>query len=143
MVMVSHASYSASVPEPASISSYWIREVLIREMGYNGLIVSDDMEMGGILNYTGMAEAAVQSVAAGMHVVEICRDPALVFAAYEALLREAENSPAFARVLRRAAAKVNAVALPKRFPRSPTSAAVKKMQTAVARFAEQVARGPA
>ena len=94
---------------------------------------------GGI----GMAEAAVQSVAAGMHVVEICRDPALVFAAYEALLREAENSPAFARVLRRAAAKVNAVALPKRFPRSPTSAAVKKMQTAVARFAEQVARGPA
>ena len=93
MVMVSHASYSASVPEPASISSYWIREVLIREMGYSGLIVSDDMEMGGILNYTGMAEAAVRSVEAGMHVVEICRDPALVFAAYEALLREARVRP--------------------------------------------------
>jgi beta-N-acetylhexosaminidase len=143
MVTISHAAYSAADQEPASISSYWINKVLVRQIGYKGLILSDDMEMGGILNYTGMAEAAVQSVAAGMHVVEICRDPALVFAAYEALLREAENSPAFARVLRRAAAKVNAVALPKRFPRSPTSAAVKKMQTAVARFAEQVARGPA
>ncbi len=35
-----------------------------------------------------------------MDVVEICRDPALVFAAYEAVLREAEGSPAFARLLR-------------------------------------------
>ena len=49
------------------------------------------MEMGGILNYTGIAEAAVRSLEAGTHVVEICRDPALVFAAYEALLREAEE----------------------------------------------------
>ena len=105
MVMVSHATYSASVPEPASVSAYWIREILIREMGYKGLIVSDDMEMGGILKYTGIAEAAVEALAAGTHVVEICRNPALVFAAYEAVLREAETSPAFARRLRNAAAQ--------------------------------------
>src|ERR1700677_840650 len=49
MVMVSHASYPAAVPEPASVSGYWISEVLVREIGYQGLIVSDDMEMGGIL----------------------------------------------------------------------------------------------
>ncbi len=125
MVMVSHASYSAAVPEPASVSGYWITEILVREIGYQGLIVSDDMEMGGILNYMGMADAAVRSLAAGMHVVEICRDPALVFAAYEALLREAESSPAFARVLRRAAARAQSFhtlclkrdALPRRPPR--------------------------
>ncbi len=112
--------------------------MLIRKIGYKGLIVSDDMEMGGILNYTGIAEAAVRSLAAGMHVVEICRDPALVFAAYEAVLREAEASPAFARLLRSAAAKVRAVAAarPKRLPPSPTSAAVKRMRTAVERFTE-------
>src|SRR6202042_3827548 len=57
MVMVSHATYAASVPEPASVSPYWISEVLTREIGYKGLIVSDDMEMGGILRYTGIAEA--------------------------------------------------------------------------------------
>ena len=106
MVMVSHASYSAAVAEPASVSRYWIAEVLVREIGYQGLILSDDMEMGGILSYMGMAEAAVRSLAAGMHIVEICRDPALIFAAYEALLREAEGSAAFARILRRAAARV-------------------------------------
>jgi beta-N-acetylhexosaminidase len=142
MVMISHATYSASVPEPASVSAYWIKEVLIREIGYQGLIVSDDMEMGGILKYTGIAEAAVLSLAAGTHVVEICRDPALVFAAYEAVLREAEGSPAFARLLRKAAAKVATVAatLPERLPPAPTSAAVQRMKTAVENFTRQVTK---
>jgi beta-N-acetylhexosaminidase len=146
MVMVSHATYSASVPEPASVSAYWIREILIREIGYQGLIVSDDMEMGGILKYTGIAEAAVEALAAGTHVVEICRNPALVFSAYEAVLREAESSPAFARRLRNAAVKVETVAAagPKRLPPPPTSTVVKRMKTGVEAFARQVAKaGPA
>jgi beta-N-acetylhexosaminidase len=146
MVMVSHAAYSASGAEPASISSYWIKNVLLKKIGYKGLIVSDDMEMGGILNYTGIAEAAVRSLEAGMDVVEICRDPALVFAAYEAVLREAERSVAFARLLRTAAAKVRAVAAarPKRVPPGPSSTAVKRMQTAIERFRKQVGKaGPA
>jgi beta-N-acetylhexosaminidase len=138
MVMISHASYPAAVPEPASVSAYWISEVLVREMGYQGLIVSDDMEMGGILNYMGIAEAAIRSLSAGMHVVEVCRDPALVFAAYEALLHEAENSPAFARMLRRAATRAQ---LLKRdaLPSAPTPAAVNKMRGAVEKFTAQVA----
>jgi beta-N-acetylhexosaminidase len=139
MVMISHASYPAAVPEPASISGYWIREVLVRELGYDGLIVSDDMEMGGILKYTRMGEAAVASIAAGTHLVEICHNPALIFAAYEALLREAEGSPSFARLLRRAAAKVGAVAA-RPLPSSPTNAAVNRMRTAVERFSQQVAK---
>jgi beta-N-acetylhexosaminidase len=148
MVMVSHASYSAAVPEPASISSYWITEVLVREIGYTGLIVSDDMEMGGILTYMGIADAAVRALAAGMHVVEICRDPALIFAAYEALLREAETSPAFARVLRRAAACAQAFHTAHRktnaLPSAPTTVAVEKTRSAVEKFIEQVAQaGPA
>jgi beta-N-acetylhexosaminidase len=144
MVMISHASYLAAVPEPASVSAYWIAEVLVREIGYQGLIVSDDMEMGGILNYMGIADAAIRSLAAGMHVVEICRDPTLVFAAYEALLHEAESSPAFARVLRRAAARAQSFHTMhlKRdaLPPAPTAAAVNKMRSAVEKFTEQVAR---
>jgi beta-N-acetylhexosaminidase len=144
MVMISHASYSAAVPEPASVSAYWISEVLVREIGYQGLIVSDDMEMGGILKHMGIADAAIRSLAAGMHVVEICRDPALVFAAYEALLHEAESSPAFARVLRRAAVRAQAfhtTHLKKdALPPAPTAVAVNKMRGAVEKFTEQVAK---
>jgi beta-N-acetylhexosaminidase len=142
MVMISHAAYPAAVPEPASISPYWITEVLVREIGYKGLIVSDDMEMGGILSYMNIAEAAVRSLAAGMHVIEICRDPALVFTAYEALLREAESSTAFARVLRRAAMRVQAFKAEKLksdvLGSPPTESAVNKMKSAVDQFAAQV-----
>src|SRR6201996_8588639 len=142
MVMVSHAAYSVSGPEPASISSYWIKTVLLKKIGYKGLIVSDDMEMGGILNYTGIAEAAVRSLQAGMEVVEICRDPALVFAAYEAVLREAEGSPSFARLVRRAATKAMkvAAALPKRLPPAPTVTGVKPLQAAIERLRTLVAK---
>jgi beta-N-acetylhexosaminidase len=147
IVMVSHASYSAAVTEPASISRYWITEVLVREIGYQGLIVSDDMEMGGILTYMGMAEAAVRSLAAGMHVIEICRDPALIFAAYEAVLREAEHSSSFARILRKAAARVLDFK-GKKFkkdvlPPAPTDAAVSKMRQAVEVFIAQVTKAGA
>jgi beta-N-acetylhexosaminidase len=143
MVTVSHAAYSASVPEPASISGYWVTEVLVGKIGYQGLIVSDDMEMGGILTYMGIAGAALRSLEAGMHVIEICRDPALIFAAYEALLREAENSPAFARLLRRAAVKMQTFKVEKlkdHVLRPPTAAAVEKMKTAVGCFTEEVAK---
>jgi beta-N-acetylhexosaminidase len=146
MVMVSHAAYSVSGAEPASVSSYWIKKVLLQQIGYKGLIVSDDMEMGGILNYSGIAEATVRSLEAGTDVVEICRDPALVFAAYEAVLREAEGSPHFARLLRRAADKVRTVAAsrPKRLPPAPSDRAVTRMQTAIERFRKQVEKaGPA
>jgi beta-N-acetylhexosaminidase len=150
MVTVSHAGYpeSLSGSEPASVSRYWITEILTRRISYPGLIVSDDMEMGGILTYMGIADAAVRSLEAGIHVVEICRDPALVFAAYEALLREAESSPAFARLLRRAAAQVQAFHTRRlkldALPPAPTGSAVTQMRTAVQRFTEQVAKaGPA
>jgi beta-N-acetylhexosaminidase len=142
MVMVSHAAFSAAGSEPASISTYWITDILVRKMGFRGLIVSDDMEMGGILKYMSIADAAVHSLAAGTHVVEICRDPALVFAAYEAILREAEKSPAFARLLRRAAAKVQSATPAKKTP-VPSNAAVTQMRTAIEHFTEQVAKATA
>ncbi len=148
MVMVSHAAYPSAVPEPASVSAYWIKEVLLREIGYQGLIVSDDMEMGGILTYMGIAEATIRALEAGMHVVEICRDPALIFAAYEALLREAEKSRGFARILRHAAKRVQAFQTRHLkvdpLPPPPSTSAVGKMRTAVHHFARQVAEaGPA
>jgi beta-N-acetylhexosaminidase len=133
MVMISHAAYTAAVPEPASVSRYWISEVLVREIGYRGLIISDDMEMGGILNYTGIADAAVRSIAAGMHVVEICHSPALIFAAYEALLKEAESSPAFARMLRRAATRAQQTERAA-LPPPPTPFALDKVRSAVEAF---------
>jgi beta-N-acetylhexosaminidase len=95
--MVAHASY----PWPgrdgalATVSRYWVTNVLRRQVRFRGIILSDDMEMGGILSQMSIEDAVVQAVGAGIQMIEICRDPTLVLRAYEALVKEAERSPAF------------------------------------------------
>jgi len=99
MVMVSHAAYKGREDTPASLSPFWIKDVLRNKIGYKGLVLTDDMEMGGVLNYAPMEEAAVAAVLAGNDLVEICHNAALILRAFEALLSEAERSSAFRKIL--------------------------------------------
>jgi beta-N-acetylhexosaminidase len=101
MVMVNHAAYpeTRGGERPASVSAFWMTTVLRKRMGYRGILFSDDLEMGGILNYLSMEEAVVESVRAGMDTMEICHSPELILRGYEALLREGERSAAFQRLL--------------------------------------------
>jgi beta-N-acetylhexosaminidase len=102
MVMVNHAAYpdTPGRNRPASVSPYWITAVLRKRIGYRGIAFSDDMEMGGILKFMAIEEAAVAAIRAGMDLIEICHSPELILRAYEALLAESERSGAFARLLR-------------------------------------------
>jgi beta-N-acetylhexosaminidase len=146
MVMISHAAYirTQSGSEPASVSPYWTTTILTKRIGFRGLIVSDDMEMGGLLSQTSISDAAIRAVLAGTHLIEICRDPALLFSALEALLTEAERSPAFARKLQQAAATVNRFQQRRlkadRFSAAPTLRAVSQARREVHRFAKEVER---
>jgi beta-N-acetylhexosaminidase len=138
IVMISHASYPASGDrKPASISSRWITDILTKRIGYRGLILSDDMEMGGILGQTTIEEAVVQAVAAGTHLVEVCKDPALLLRAYEALLAEAERSAAFRNLVQAACRKVLRAkramdAIPLNKP--PSQAHIERLRREVAAF---------
>lgn len=109
IVMVAHAVYPR-VPQgkdkPASVSRFWIADVLRRRVGYEGLILSDDMEMGGLLNAMSIEEAAIQALLAGSDLLEVCRDPALIVRAYEAVLAEAERSQVFRLRIRRLSERV-------------------------------------
>ncbi len=108
IVMAAHAMYPAADDRLASTSRYWLTEVLRRKLDYEGLILSDDMEMGGLLSQTGIEEASVEALLAGTDLLEVCRDPALILRAYEAVLGEAERSAAFRDRVRRTAARVQA-----------------------------------
>ena len=111
-IMVSHAGYPQAFGKPdtndmpASISPFWIDRTLKHKIGFRGLVVSDDMEMGGILHHAPIAEAAVAAIAAGTHLIEICKDPALVLTAYEAILSEAERSRGFRNIVEQSAEMV-------------------------------------
>jgi beta-N-acetylhexosaminidase len=101
MVMVNHATYprTRGGDRPATASAYWITSILQRRIGYRGLIFSDDMEMGGILKFLPIEEAAVAAVRAGIHLMEICHSPELILRCFESLIHEAERSAAFYRLL--------------------------------------------
>jgi beta-N-acetylhexosaminidase len=101
MIMLNHAAYpdTPGRNRPASTSPYWITTVLRKRIGYRGIIFSDDMEMGGILKFMPIEEAAVAAIRAGTDVLEICHSPELILRAYEALIAEGERSAAFRKLL--------------------------------------------
>lgn len=101
MIMTNHAAYpkTAGKSVPASASRFWITEALRKKIGYKGLIFSDDLEMGGILKFLPVEQAAVEAIRAGSDLLEICHSAELILRTYEALIAEAEKSAAFRKVL--------------------------------------------
>jgi beta-N-acetylhexosaminidase len=69
-------------------------------MGYRGLVMTDDLEMGAIANRYGSAEASRQAVRAGEEILLICHNPACAEIARDALaeMPEKEWRPAVERV---------------------------------------------
>jgi beta-N-acetylhexosaminidase len=101
MIMMNHAAYpdTPGKSAPASASRFWITETLRKRIGYQGIILSDDLEMGGILKFLPVEQAAVAAIRAGSDLLEICHSPELILRSYEALISEAESSAAFRKVL--------------------------------------------
>ncbi len=101
MVMMNHAAYPRTPGKnmPASASPFWITTVLRKRIGYRGIILSDDLEMGGILKFMPVDEAAIAAIRAGSDLLEICHSAELILRTYEALIAEGEKSAAFLKLL--------------------------------------------
>jgi beta-N-acetylhexosaminidase len=146
LIMVNHAAYPKieRPARPASLSRFWIEEVLRGKLRYRGLVISDDMEMGGVLNHASPESAAIEAIAAGKDLLEICHRADRVLATHEALLREAERSSVFARCVSRAAKRVSEAKLrllgKASLPRPLSAAGLKNLQNAQERLREKIAR---
>jgi len=143
-VMVAHAAYPAVTKDnvPASLSRKWMQDVLRKKIGYRGLIVSDDMEMGAVLKTAPIEQVTVEFVRAGGDLCLICRQEELVMRGYEALIKEAERDRRFARRVAESARRVLAFkkksAELKRKMASPTPEKVQKLSRQLWEFGEQV-----
>jgi beta-N-acetylhexosaminidase len=84
-VMVSHAQYPAFDDKPASLSVRIMGSLLRRELGFDGLVISDDLEMGALRPFGSVGETAVAAVRAGADVVLVCHTQERILAAHEAL----------------------------------------------------------
>ncbi len=101
-MMVCHAAYPALDASgcPASLSAPIIRDLLGGEFGFEGLVMTDDLDMGAILNGYTLDQAVGGSIRAGNHLAMIChRVPVLpeALAVLEALPADVLD-PALARV---------------------------------------------
>ena len=86
-MMIAHISISGLEPGdlPASLSPVVIKELLREEMGFRGLIMTDDLDMGAILNHYGFEETMKRGVAAGNDLLMICHRVELAAQAGKAL----------------------------------------------------------
>jgi beta-N-acetylhexosaminidase len=80
---------------PATLSSKILRDLLRTDMGYDGLIFSDDLEMKAIADNFGIPEAAELAIEAGCDVVAICKDEQAQEQTRERLLLRAERDSKF------------------------------------------------
>ena len=74
LLMTAHVVYPAFDPQqPASLSSIIMNDLLRKRLGFQGVIVSDDLEMGAIVRHSSVAAAAVQALSAGADLLLVCQ----------------------------------------------------------------------
>jgi beta-N-acetylhexosaminidase len=77
------------------------------ELGYDGAIVSDDLEMRAVADRWGVAQAAVMAIEAGCDALLVCSSLERIVAARDALAARARADEAFAARLQEAAARID------------------------------------
>ena len=95
VVMVAHAAFPLiDLQEtthdgkllPTSLSYNFVTRLLRDELGFEGLVKTDDLEMGAILKDYGIGEACKLAIKAGEDMLSICASPDAVREGYEAVL---------------------------------------------------------
>ena len=90
MIMVGHFSLPQVTGDdtPCSLSGTVITEKLRSEMGYDGIVITDALNMGAVSSWYTSAEAAVMAVQAG---VDLLLMPSDFPSAYQAVLAACES----------------------------------------------------
>ena len=75
-VMPGHVIYKKADNNPASLSSFWLKDYLRKRLNFKGIIISDDLSMKGVADYMpDISERVSQALTAGCDVALICNEP--------------------------------------------------------------------
>ena len=91
-IMVSHAMYpQIDAEHPSSLSKAIITDWLRKDMGYNGVVVTDDMDMGALAKHYTFGDMAVQSILAGSDILLVCHEYEHMQEAYNGLMKAVKD----------------------------------------------------
>ena len=144
MVLISHANYPAVTRDelPASLSKKWITDVLRRKIGYRGLIVSDDLEMGGVLKAAPIDDAAVGFIRTGGDLCLICHQQEFVEETFETMQRTFARDLRFRLRVEESAKRITAFkrkhAKLLKMPAAPSQEKIEKLSRQLWEFSERV-----
>ena len=71
-VMMAHVVYPQVAPEPAGYSPRWIKEILRKELGFRGVVLSDDIGMAAAFSAGGVKSRIDAHLDAGCDIVLVC-----------------------------------------------------------------------
>lgn len=95
-IMVSNVTFPALDPNlPACVSKPIMTDLLRNQYHYQGLILSDDMEMGAMAKHYAFKDMGVMAIKAGADMVLVCHDYGHERETYEGLLEEYKNNSEF------------------------------------------------
>jgi beta-N-acetylhexosaminidase len=77
---------------PSSLSSNFVTNLLRGELAFDGLVITDDLEMGAIVKNYGIGKACKMAIAAGVDMLAICADPDAIREGYRMVLAAVENN---------------------------------------------------
>ncbi len=110
VIMVSSATYALIDPSaPAVFSSTIVTEMLRTEMGFTGVVITDDVSAAVQVQGVAAGERAVRAVRAGCDIVLASADPTVAADMVKALVAAAQSDPAFAARVDESAARVLAL----------------------------------
>jgi beta-N-acetylhexosaminidase len=96
-IMTSHTIYDHLDRDyPATLSKRILTGLLRNELGYNGVVITDDLEMGAIEKEKDPGLAAPQALAAGADLLLICHSHAKVIDAHKKTAAAIANNPGLA-----------------------------------------------
>lgn len=121
-LMTAHVVYPALDPDqPATLSRAIAHDLLRTELAYDGLLISDDLEMKAVADRLSVEESAVRAVRAGCDLLLICASEELQQRAHAELARVASKDSSFRERVEDAA--LRGLTARRRFPPRPVAPA--------------------
>ena len=91
MVMAGHIRYPAFDTRPASLSPVILKQMLRNQLGYQGIVITDDLDMAAVSEGYGPDKIGIVAVQAGTDILLSCHDPEVQQRIYRSTLQTVKD----------------------------------------------------